>query len=156
MNDEKNPYADIIRLPHHQSLKRPWMSMLNRAAQFSPYAALAGFDGVIAETGRLTDRRAELSESEKIRMDRKLALIGGALREGRHPTVTVKYFVKDAFKEGGSYEEYTGQVRRIDAAGRTVEFLTAGGRPGGKVIPVDDLSDIRGGETDAYEEDDQA
>lgn len=63
---EKHPYADIIHLPHHKAANRPHMSMYDRAAQFSPFAALSGFDGVIAETGRLTDRKVELSESEKV------------------------------------------------------------------------------------------
>ena len=53
MTDEKNPYADILHLPHHKSPNRPQMSLHDRAAQFSPFAALTGFDGVIAETGRL-------------------------------------------------------------------------------------------------------
>ena len=61
MDMEKNPYADIIHLPHHKAVNRPHMSMYDRAAQFSPFAALSGFDGVIAETGRLTDRKIELS-----------------------------------------------------------------------------------------------
>lgn len=80
MNNEKNPYADIMHLPHHQAANRPHMSLLNRAAQFSPYAALVGFDGVIAETGRLTDRKVELSESEKIMMDQKLTLINDVIQ----------------------------------------------------------------------------
>ena len=75
MNENKSPYADIIQLPHHQATNHPHMSMLNRAAQFSPYAALVGFDGVIAETGRLTDRKVELPENEKALIDRKLVLI---------------------------------------------------------------------------------
>ena len=65
MDIEKNPYADIIHLPHHKAPNRPHTSMYDRAAQFSPFAALTGFEGVIAETGRLTDRKIELSESEK-------------------------------------------------------------------------------------------
>ena len=72
---EKNPYADILHLPHHQAADRKHMSMYDRAAQFSPFAALTGFDGVIAETGRLTDRKIELSESDKVLLDQKLTLI---------------------------------------------------------------------------------
>ena len=66
MTDVKNPFADMLHLSHHRSKTHPQMSMLNRAAQFSPYAALVGFDGVIAEPGRLTDRKIELSETKKI------------------------------------------------------------------------------------------
>ena len=109
MADERNPYADMLRLPHHQSARHPRMSLLNRAAQFSPYAALVGFDAVIAETGRLTDRKMELSETEKERIDRKLTLIDEAIHDGQHPEITIRYFVPDALKDGGAYEEYTGR-----------------------------------------------
>lgn len=42
-------YADIINLPHHVSKRHPQMSMLNRAAQFAPFAALTGYDAAINE-----------------------------------------------------------------------------------------------------------
>ena len=144
MSDDRNPYAGIIHLPHHQSATRPHMSMLNRAAQFSPYAALVGFDGVIAETGRLTDRKVELSETEKIMMDQKLTLINDVLQDGRHAVITVSFFVKDPLKEGGAYEEYTGSVRKIDPVARAIVFLAANGRSSGKTIPVDDICELRG------------
>ena len=60
-------YKDIINLPHHVSSKRPQMPMLDRAAQFSPFAALTGYDDAIHETGRLTDEKIDLSEEEKRR-----------------------------------------------------------------------------------------
>ena len=81
MNVEKNPYADIIHLPHHKAPNRPHMSLYDRAAQFSPFAALTGFDSVIAETARLTDRKVELSESEKILLDQKLTLIDDVIQD---------------------------------------------------------------------------
>ena len=153
MSDERNPYGDIIRLPHHQSANRPHMSMLNRAAQFSPYAALVGFDGVIAETGRLTDRKIELSETEKIMMDQKLTLISDAIQGGHHPAVTVTFFVKDPLKEGGAYEEYTGRVRKIDGVARAIVFLAANGRSGGKTVPIDDIHELRGDLVDHLDDD---
>ena len=58
--NQSNQYNDIINLPHHVSATRPRMSMSDRAAQFSPFAALTGYDAAIKETGRLTDRRIEL------------------------------------------------------------------------------------------------
>ena len=64
----ENPYADLLHLPHHQAENRTHLSMDSRAAQFSPYAALVGFENVIAETGRLTEDRPELSDSEKEEM----------------------------------------------------------------------------------------
>lgn len=114
MAGKRNPYEDILHLPHHKASNRPQMSLHDRAAQFSPFAALSGFDGVIAETGRLTGRRKALTEEEKERLNRKLALIADRLREGDHPLVTVTFFVPDALKDGGEYLEYAGRVRKIE------------------------------------------
>ena len=151
MADEKNPYADIIHLPHHQSASRPQMSMLNRAAQFSPYAALVGFDGVIAETGRLTERKIELSDTEKESIDQKLTLIDDAIRREEHPEITIRYFVPDALKDGGSYRDYSGLVRNIDAVERTVVFFAENGRSRGKAVRIDDILEIHGDSVQSYE-----
>ena len=152
MDIEKNPYADIIHLPHHKAKNRPHMSMYDRAAQFSPFAALTGFDGVIAETGRLTDRKIELSESEKVLLDQKLTLIDDVIQDKHHPEITVVYFVPDYLKEGGEYEEYTGRVRQIDPIERMVVFLADNGRSAGKVIRVDDIKEIHGELVDYMDE----
>ena len=152
MDIEKNPYADIIHLPHHKAKNRPHMSMYDRAAQFSPFAALTGFEGVIAETARLTNRKVELSESEKILLDQKLTLIDDVIQDKHHPEITVVYFVPDYLKEGGEYDEYTGQVRKIDPIERTVVFLAANGRSAGKTIRVDDIKEIHGELVDYMDE----
>ena len=133
MPEQKTPYAEILTLPHHKAANRPHMSMHDRAAQFSPFAALTGFDGVIAETGRMTDRKTELSESQMSLLDQKLTLIDDTIQDGYHPMVTVVYFVPDAKKEGGSYQEYTGKVRQIDAVERKLVFLAANERSAGKI-----------------------
>ena len=152
MNEAKNPYADIISLPHHQSEAHPQMSMQNRAAQFSPYAALVGFDGVIAETGRLTDRKKELSEEEKDLIDQKLMRIHDLIRTGILPAVTVTFFVKDPLKEGGAYETFSGNVRKIDRVERMVVFAAESGRSGGKMIPIDDIAVLYGEQVDGMED----
>ena len=139
---EKHPYADILHLAHHQAANRKHMSMHDRAAQFSPFAALTGFDGVIAETGRLTDHKIELSESEKVLLDQKLTLIDEAIRAGQHPEITLLYFTPDARKAGGSYQEYTGKVRQIDTVERMIVFLAANDRSAGKKIAIDDVKEI--------------
>ena len=95
MSEQKNPYEDILTLPHHKAANRPQMSMHDRAAQFAPFAALTGFDGVIAETGRMTEKKIELSDSEKLLLDQKLTLIDGAIQSGYAPLVTAVYFVPD-------------------------------------------------------------
>ena len=141
---EQNSYADILKLPHHKAANRPQMSMHDRAAQFSPFAALTGFDGVIAETGRRTDQKVELSEYQMTLLDQKLTLIDDAIQDGYHPMVTVVYFVPDAKKDGGSYQEYTGKVRQIDSVERKLVFLAANERSAGKVISIDDILEIHG------------
>ena len=144
MPEQKTPYADILMLPHHKAANRPHMSMHDRAAQFSPFAALTGFDGVIAETGRMTDQKAELSESQMILLNQKLTLIDDTIQDGYHPMVTVVYFVPDAKKEGGSYQEYTGKVRQLDPVERKLVFLAANERSAGKEISIDDILEIHG------------
>ena len=128
---ERNPYEDIIHLPHHQSATRPHMSLYDRAAQFSPFAALTGFDGVIAETSRLTDQKIELSEYEKALLDQKLSLIDDELRKGNHPEIAVVYFVPDPLKAGGAYEESQGTCETLTRLSAALYFLPGtGGLPG--------------------------
>ena len=124
-------YKDIINLPHHVSSKRPQMPMLDRAAQFSPFAALTGYDDAIHETGRLTDEKIDLSEEEKEALDRKQQILMERL--GDHPALTITYFVPDERKTGGSYQTITGVVRRIDTV-NGVLLLTDQ-----RAIPIPDI-----------------
>ena len=121
MSTDTHRYNDIIHLPHHVSKKHPQMSLLDRAAQFSPFAALTGYDAAIQETGRLTDTFVELEEYEKALLDEKIQILKAHLPE--RPTVTVTYFQPDAKKEGGAYVEYTGAVRRIDEHRRVLVMM---------------------------------
>ena len=141
---EQNPYADILALPHHKATNHPHMSMHDRAAQFSPFAALTGFDGVIAETGRTTDQKVELSECQMTLLEQKLTLIDDVIQDRYHPLVTVVYFVPDAKKDGGSYQEYTGKVRQVDTVERKLVFLAANDRSAGKEIRIGDVLEIHG------------
>ena len=143
MTDKDFPYADILHLPHHRAAGRAHMSLHDRAAQFAPFAALTGFDGVIAETGRQTERRIELSESERALLDRRLVRIIESLQQGRHPTVTVEYFEADVRKDGGAYRQCSGEVKKIDLFERTIVFMGKGGCSGRVTIPMDDVMDIR-------------
>jgi len=129
-------YKDIIDLPHHVSAIRPRMSMIDRAAQFSPFAALTGYDAAIKETGRLTDRRIELSEEERAVLDRKQSILMEHLTS--RPEVTVTYFVPDEYKEGGAYVTVTGQAKKVDEVNRLL-ILTDGTR-----ITLDEIHDLRG------------
>lgn len=111
-------YDDIIHLPHHQSGTRPHMSLHDRAAQFSPFAALTGYDAAVEEAARLTEQKLELSEEEKAAIGAKLTGIKEHIKE--RPEVTVTYFVPDERKAGGTYVTVTGIVRRIDDFERVV------------------------------------
>ena len=114
-------YKDIINLPHHVSSKRPQMPMLDRAAQFSPFAALTGYDDAVHETGRLTDEKIDLSEEEKEALDRKQQILMERL--GDHPALTVTYFVPDAKKSGGAYVTKSGNLKKIDEFERLMMLM---------------------------------
>ena len=116
----KNPYEDIIHFPHPTSAKHPRMSMIERAAQFSPFAALTGYEDAIEETARLTDSKIELSEDEKATLDRKLRLIAENPAETE---ITITYFVPDERKAGGAYEVVAGPVKKIDRVGHAVVMV---------------------------------
>lgn len=110
-------YDDIIDLPRPKSKREP-MPMSDRAAQFSPFAALTGYGDAIDETARLTDHRIELSEEQRAELDYKqqyLATLDA-------PTVTVTYFVPDERKTGGAYVTHTGTLKRIDELERMMVF----------------------------------
>lgn len=106
-------YDDIINLPHPTSQKRPRMSVQDRAAQFSPFAALTGYDAAIRETARLTEERIELNEYEQAVLDQRITLLQEHLKD--LPEVTITYFQPDERKEGGKYRSLTGAVKKIDS-----------------------------------------
>lgn len=113
-------YDDIIDLPHYVSAKRPQMSMEDRAAQFSPFAALVGYDDGIAEANRQVERFAELDENYLQELDGKLQSVRQRLSE--FPLVEITYFIPDETKEGGSYKTVRGNVKKIDENKRLVCF----------------------------------
>lgn len=108
----KFPYEDIVHLPHHVSKKHPPMSDLDRAAQFAPFAALTGHVEAIAETARLTDAEADLSDSDIDILNRQHVILLEHIEE--QPEVTFVYFAPDDKKDGGAYATKTGRVKKID------------------------------------------
>lgn len=121
-------YDDIIGLPHHQSPRRAGMPMTDRAAQFSPFAALTGYEDVIEETGRLTQPAVELTESSIQNIDEKLQILGQSCHQ--FPVVTVVYFQPDLRKSGGSYVTATGCVKRVDPYSQLLQLTD------GRQIPL--------------------
>jgi len=106
-NEKDSRYADIINLPHHTSSKHPRMSRENRASQFSPFAALTGYDSEIKETARLTDEKIELDEDRIYDINAKLQYIKDNIDV--KPEITVEYFISDEKKSGGAYVTLKGQ-----------------------------------------------
>ena len=113
-------YDDIIELPHHTSKKHPQMPLLDRAAQFAPFAALTGHEAAIKETARLTEEEIELDEDRKELLDLRLQRLQEHLPE--QWSVTVTYFKPDEKKAGGAYEMVTGVVKKVDGYARELVF----------------------------------
>lgn len=144
MNNDAHRYDDIINLPHPTSVNHPRMSLYDRAAQFSPFAALTGHDAAIKETARLTEQKIELSEDTISRLNEKLQIVADHLET----EVTITYFVPDERKSGGAYVSYTGIVRRIDDYEHTLIMTDK------TVIPIEQISEIESelfGEIGIYE-----
>ena len=117
-------YDDIIHLPHPVSKRHPQMPREKRAAQFSPFAALIGYDEALAEMIRPLVKRIELSDDEKERLNRKLQELMAKIQE--HPKVTVTWFQQDAAADGGIYVTTTDRLEKIDATKRCFMLQTKG------------------------------
>lgn len=136
MEEARIKYADIIDLPHHQSERRQKMSNYDRAAQFSPFAALTGHADSIKETARLTDDYSEPSEQMKAIMNKKILFLMEQLEN--QPEITITFFKPDEKKEGGAYITITGVVKKIKTYERQIQMTT------GDLIPIDMIFGIDG------------
>ena len=126
-----NGYDDIIDMSHHVSATHPQMSMQNRTAQFSPFAALTGHGDTVKETARLTDEKLELTEDEISDLNQKLNFLTEHAED--RPEIMVEYFVPDERKSGGAYITVTGNFRRIDEYSQSI-IMTRG-----EEIPIRDI-----------------
>lgn len=129
-----NRYDDILHLPHPTSAKHPRMPVRDRAAIFSPFAALTGHGAAIVETARLTDRRIELDEDSKAVLDEKQRFLETIADQ--QPEVTVTWFQPDARKDGGCYVATTGNLKKTDGIERVMVLMD------GSRIPLDDIIGI--------------
>ena len=136
MNDyiNEHKYDDILNMPHHVSSTRPHMSMHDRAAQFSPFAALVGYDAAVKETARLTDEKQELTADKIADLNQKIAFLTEHADE--RPEITIEYFIPDEKKAGGMYVTLSGNFRRIDEYNHNMVFVS------GEEIPLNDIFDI--------------
>ena len=135
-------YDNIINLPHHNSDYHPRMSMVNRAAQFAPFAALTGYGDAIDETARTTVKKIKPEKEEIEKLNRKLSLLNKNASE--HPEIEVTFFVSDKYKDGGRYETLSGSFKKIE---ENFLFLVSDditAMPAVKNIKVDDQGAIKG------------
>ena len=129
------PYDDIIRLPHPTSSRHPRMPISDRAAIFSPFAALTGHAAAIQETARLTDQRIELDEDTKAELDRRQAILLEHI--GEQPEVTITWFCPDEKKSGGAYVVTVGRLKRVDETAGTLRLAD------GMTIALDEIVDLQ-------------
>lgn len=135
---EKNPsmekYQDIINLPHPVSKKHPKMSIERRAAQFSPFAALTGYEDVISDKARITEPKRILGEDQKARLDLKF---GELMENFSGKEVKLLFFQEDSVRKGeGLYITHKGIIKKIDVYERIIKLMD------GKIISLDDIYDI--------------
>ena len=131
-----NKYEDIINLEHHVSEKHPQMSREARAAQFTPFAALTGYDTAIKETARLTDKKIEIDEGLKTVLNNRLQIILQHIKS--NPEISFTYFLQDNKKQGGKYITTEGKVKKIDI---TNGYITLNDKT--KII-INDIINITG------------
>ena len=135
-------YDDIIHLPHYVSKTRKPMPMINRAAQFAPFAALTGHDEAIAETARQTTPKQVLSSDEQKKLSARLAFAIENLAEKSR--LTIVCFVPDDMKAGGRYVTITGVIKKYDEYERTITLED------GTVLQIDNIISIDGKLIDKY------
>ena len=124
IKDKTRPlYPDLPPMPIH-----------DRAAQFSPFAALVGYEDAVEETERLTDSRREMLEDEIAELNRQLGELQSRLRE--RPEIRVTYFIPDKKKDGGRYASKIGNARTIDQYNNAIVFTD------GESIPVKDMYSV--------------
>lgn len=132
-------YDDMLDLPRPAMPRAKPLTGAERAAQFSPFAALAGYEAAIREAARLTEPAVKLAEDAAAALDEKLRLLTERLAQ--RPQVTVTWFEPDAKKEGGAFRVFTGRLRRVDRAGGLLLF------EGGRRLP---LAAVRGLESEIF------
>ena len=136
MEKTSEKYQDMLLLPHHVSSRHPAMSMTERAAQFSPFAALTGFGEAVEEEARLTEERVELDEYEKEKINAALQELQARLAAGRQAEAAITWFRPDARKAGGVYVTTAGAVKKLDLYRRQVVMQD------GTKIPVRDIIEV--------------
>ena len=137
-------YDDIIDIEHFEPRYHPRMSMYNRAAQFSPFAALTGYEGQIHEKARKTSSKIIMDENKKEMLDWQLQIILQNI--SYHPEVTITYFVPDFKKEGGKYVEEDISIKKIDSIKQCIISID------NHIIPIDNIVKITSEQLQFFDE----
>lgn len=155
-NDEPDArivYADIFQLPHWQSPTRSPMSAYERAAQFSSFNALEGYEDMVGEEARVVGQMEPLTETEMEVLNQKINLIADVLEDGHHPILTFTYFLNDSMKQGGSYVTMTERVRKIDAVNKKIQlYKKTGVSESYMELDMNKIKDISGDRVDFISE----
>lgn len=133
---EDHRYDDMLDLPRPVSAKHPPMSRAERAAQFSPFKALTGYDDEVTEAARLTGGRIELDDALADMLNAKIQILRDEIQN--HPELSITFFVPDGRKAGGEYMTIEGIVRRIDDVDRNLYLMD------GTVIEIDEIIALDG------------
>ncbi len=134
MKNAREEYGDIIDREHYVDPNRPQMSRTSRAAQFSPFAALTGYEDLIDEAARQTSEQIELDESNKEEIGRRIDVL---LHMETAPNAEITYFIQDGKKLGGAYETAVGKIIKYDALSHSIRLDT------GITLYVDDMIDVK-------------
>ena len=129
-----NRYSDIINIKNYEPKFHKRMNRYNRAAQFASFAALKGYEDMIEEEARITDKKIELTEEEIFILNNKLNLIISKIEQ--HPIIKIKYFIKDNKKNGGIYKTINKPIKRINNSKRCIELIE------GITIPISSIVEI--------------
>ena len=158
MREEDFPYKDILEKTHPISKHHPQMPLIERAAQFSPFAALRGYENAISESGRITKKRPELSEDAKRELDEKLQKIlskqigdegdrrgdsdksGKESQTGKSGETDIYYFEEDPFKEGGELRKIRAIPIKLDEINGILILKDK------RRIPIADIIDLQSAE----------
>ena len=126
-------YVEIINMPHHVSFNHPHMNNHDRAAQFAPFAALTGYDALIKEMARQTNKKITISKEKAEEISSKLTYLKERIKE--NIIISVVYFKKDKTKDGGAYLEIEGVLKSIDEYHKTIKIDNI-------LIKINDIYDI--------------
>ena len=146
-------YTDIIDLPHWEpNKKHPRMSLHDRAAQFAPFAALVGYDEMVDEEARLTDREIEPGEEQLNLLNRQLNRINEAISGGVRPELSITYFIPDPHKAGGRYATITARAKRVDITARKLILLPQGQPDFPETLHFDRILSLQGDLVDSLDD----